>query len=70
LLLSWPLKKEETPQIREASPAPETFAIMIAFTFALFIVSFAFKRGKVTRIEGGLLVSAFAAYLYMLYLQA
>ncbi len=46
------------------------FPIMIAFTFALFIVSFAFKRGKVTRIEGGMLVSAFAAYLYMLYLQA
>ncbi|MDQ6986790.1 MAG: calcium/sodium antiporter [Mariprofundaceae bacterium] len=54
--------------------APEAllrdFPIMIAFTIALFVVSFALKRGKVSRFEGFLLVSGFVAYLYMLYLQA
>jgi len=46
------------------------FPVMIAFTIALFVVSFALKGGKVNRIEGTLLVSGFVAYLYMLYLQA
>jgi len=43
---------------------------MLAFTVVLFIVSFGLKGGKVTRFEGGLLASAFVAYLYLLYLQA
>ncbi len=54
--------------------APEAlmrdFPIMIGFTIALFIVSFGLKGGRVTRFEGGLLGSAFAGYLFLLYLQA
>ena len=46
------------------------FPVMLAFTVVLFIVSFGLKGGKVTRFEGGLLASAFVAYLYLLYLQA
>jgi len=54
--------------------APEAlmrdFPVMLGFTIALFIVSFGLKGGKVTRLEGGLLGSAFAGYLFLLYLQA
>jgi len=46
------------------------FPIMLGFTIALFIVSFGLKGGKVTRFEGSLLSSAFAGYLFLLYLQA
>jgi len=54
--------------------APEAlmrdFPIMLGFTIALFVVSFGMKGGRVTRFEGGLLSSAFASYLFLLYLQA
>ncbi|MDQ6999246.1 MAG: calcium/sodium antiporter [Mariprofundus sp.] len=54
--------------------APEAlmrdFPIMLGFTFALFVVSFGLKGGKVTRFEGALLGSGFVAYLFLLYLQA
>lgn len=54
--------------------APEAlmrdFPIMLGFTFALFIVSFGLKGGKITRFEGSLLSSGFAGYLFLLYLQA
>ncbi len=56
--------------------APEAllrdFPIMIGFTIALFVVSFGLRKigGIVNRFEGGLLVSGFAAYLYLLYLQS
>ncbi len=43
------------------------FPIMLGFTLALFAVSFGLKRGRINRLEGGLLASAFAAYLYLLY---
>ncbi len=54
--------------------APEAllrdFPVMLAFTIALFVVSFGKKGGKINRFEGGLLAGAFAGYLYFLYLQA
>jgi len=54
--------------------APEAlmrdFPVMLGFTIALFVVSFGLKGGKITRLEGGLLSSAFAGYLFLLYLQA
>ncbi len=46
------------------------FPIMLGFTIALFMVSFGLKLGKVNRFEGALLLSGFAAYLYLLFLQA
>jgi len=46
------------------------FPIMLGFTVALFVVAFGFKKeGKITRFKGGLLVTGFASYLYLLYLQ-
>jgi len=54
-----------------ASPALlRDFPIMLAFTVALFVVSFGLKLGKVNRFEGALLLSGFAGYLYLLFLQA
>ncbi|MDX8404603.1 MAG: calcium/sodium antiporter [Mariprofundus sp.] len=56
--------------------APEAllrdFPIMIGFTIALFVVSFALKRdaGVINRYEGGLLVAGFSSYLVLLYLQS
>ncbi len=46
------------------------FPVMLAFTIALFVVSFGKKGGEINRFEGGLLAGAFAGYLYLLYLQA
>ncbi len=46
------------------------FPIMLGFTIALFMVSFGLKLGKVNRFEGALLLGGFAAYLYLLFLQA
>jgi len=56
--------------------APEAllrdFPIMLGFTIALFVVSFGLRKtgGTVTRLEGGLLVGGFAAYLYLLFMQS
>ncbi|NWF39016.1 calcium/sodium antiporter [Mariprofundus sp. NF] len=55
--------------------APEAlmrdFPIMLGFTIALLVVSLGFKvGGKINRFEGGLLLSGFVGYLYLLYLQA
>jgi len=48
------------------------FPVMLGFTAALFIVSFAIRKnaGVINRFEGGLLATAFAGYLFMLYLQS
>ncbi|NWF36904.1 calcium/sodium antiporter [Mariprofundus sp. KV] len=47
------------------------FPIMLAFTIALLVVSLGFKvGGKINRFEGGLLLSGFVGYLYLLYLQS
>ena len=45
--------------------------IMFAFTIILFITAYGFKRaGRINRYEGGLLLSSYVAYMYMLFLQA
>jgi len=48
------------------------FPIMLGFTIAMFVVSFGLRKtgGVVNRFEGGLLLSGFAGYLYLLYLQS
>ena len=46
------------------------FPIMLAFTIALFVVSFGLKQGRINRFEGVLLLGGFIAYLYLLFLQA
>jgi len=54
-----------------ASPALlRDFPIMLGFTIALFVVSFGLKLGRVNRFEGALLLSGFAGYLHLLFLQA
>ena len=55
--------------------APEAlmrdFPIMLGFTIALLVVSMGFKvGGKINRFEGGLLLSGFVGYLYLLFLQS
>lgn len=47
------------------------FPWMIGLTLALFLISFGFRGpGRIGRIEGGLLVVAYGAYLVMLYFSA
>lgn len=47
------------------------FPWMIGLTLALFVVSFGFRGpGRIGRIEGGLLVVAYGAYMVMLYFSA
>jgi len=62
--------------IQPGAFAPEAllrdFPIMLGFTIALFVVSFGLRKagGTITRVEGCLLLSGFAAYLYLLFLQS
>ncbi|WP_038249728.1 calcium/sodium antiporter [Ghiorsea bivora] len=45
--------------------------IMFAFTVVLFLMAYGYKRaGRITRWEGGILLSSFSGYLYLLYLQS
>ncbi|HID36486.1 MAG TPA: calcium/sodium antiporter [Ghiorsea sp.] len=45
--------------------------IMFIFTAALFLVAYGFRGvGRITRLEGGVLLSGYIGYLYLLYLQA
>ena len=45
--------------------------IMFVFTVALFLMAYGYKKaGRVTRWEGGILLSSFSAYLYLLYIQS
>jgi len=46
------------------------FPIMLLFTVALVILTMGSKSHSIGRFKGSLLVSSFAAYLYLLYLQA
>ncbi len=47
------------------------FLVMLAFSLALLVMAYGFKKvGRITRMEGSLLLSSFMAYLYVLYLQA
>lgn len=58
------------PGTFDASILSRDLPVMFAFTAALFVVAFSMKgKGKVTRIEGGLLLSVFCAYLTVLVLQ-
>ncbi|MDQ6992252.1 MAG: calcium/sodium antiporter [Mariprofundus sp.] len=56
--------------------APEAlirdYPIMIGFTIAMLLISFSFKKHcyRIKRFEGSLLTAAFAAYLFMLYLES
>jgi len=44
--------------------------IMFGFALALFVIVYGYKRvGKINRIAGGVLLTSFSAYLYLLYLQ-
>ncbi len=44
---------------------------MVALTLALFVMAYGFRGpGKIKRVEGGLLLSAYGYYLYTLYLSA
>jgi len=55
----------------DAATLTRDFPVMLAFTAALFVVAFSLKgKGKVTRVEGGVLLSGFCAYLTVLVLQA
>jgi len=45
--------------------------VMFVFTVALFVMAYGFKKaGRINRVEGGMLLTGFSAYMYMLYLQA
>ncbi len=45
--------------------------IMFMFTAALFLVAYGFRgAARITRVEGGVLLSGYIGYLYLLYLQA
>ena len=47
------------------------FPVMLLFSIILFIAAFGFRAaGKINRLEGVLLTCGYAAYLYLLYLQA
>ncbi|MCF6324924.1 MAG: calcium/sodium antiporter [Gammaproteobacteria bacterium] len=48
------------------------YPVMIGLTIALFLMAYGFrgKDGKINRVEGGLLLSAFCGYMYWLYLVA
>ncbi len=48
------------------------YPVMIGLTIALFLMAYGFrgKDGKINRVEGGLLLSAFCGYMYWLYLAA
>jgi len=48
------------------------YPMMIGLTIALFLMAYGFrgKDGKINRVEGGLLLSAYCGYMYWLYLSA
>ena len=47
------------------------YAVMFVFCVALFVMSYGFKRpGRINRLEGGVLLSGFIAYMIVLYFTA
>ena len=47
------------------------FPLMLGLTLALFVMAFGFRgQGRISRFEGGLLLTAYFAYLYVLYLSS
>ncbi|MDQ7002240.1 MAG: calcium/sodium antiporter [Ghiorsea sp.] len=55
----------------DASILERDIPIMFGFTIALFLMAYGYKKaGKITRWEGGILLSSFSTYLYFLYIQS
>jgi len=60
-----------SPDVFDTSILNRDIPIMFIFSIALFITAYGFKAaGRITRVEGGLLFSAYIAYMYVLFLQA
>jgi len=56
------------PQIFDAEALYRDMPVMFAFTFVLFLAAYGFRGpGRINRIEGGVLLSGFCAYLLLLY---
>lgn len=56
------------PHALDASVLERDFPVMIGLSIALFIMAYGFKKeGRINRIEGGLLLCAYAAYMAILY---
>lgn len=57
-----------SPTNLPASVLERDLPVMIGVTLALFVVAYGFRhRGRITRIEGGLLLACFAGYQLLLY---
>ena len=60
-----------SPGTFDAAILERDIPIMFVFTVALFVMAYGYKKaGCVTRWEGGILLSSFSAYLYLLYIQS
>jgi len=52
------------PSVLEPAVMQRDYPIVVALTLALFIMAYGFKgRGRVNRVEGGILLACFAAYM-------
>ncbi|MDX8397690.1 MAG: calcium/sodium antiporter [Mariprofundaceae bacterium] len=59
-----------SPGIFEAAALVRDWPIMLGFTILLLMTCLFWQRRVINRYEGGLMLSGFMAYLYLLYLQA
>ncbi|MDQ6965674.1 MAG: calcium/sodium antiporter, partial [Mariprofundaceae bacterium] len=56
------------PQVLDAQVLSRDVPVMFVFTVVLFFMAYGFRGpGRINRIEGGLLLSGFCAYLLLLY---
>ena len=56
------------PHILDASVLSRDFPVMIGLSVSLFVMAYGFKGpGRVSRVEGALLLMAFMAYMGMIY---
>lgn len=67
LLAVMPLPGLILPFHFDPSVLTRDFAIMVGFTFALYVFSRIVSKGKVDRLEGCILLTGYAAYLGLLY---
>jgi cation:H+ antiporter len=52
------------PSVLDPAVMQRDYPIVVALTFVLFIMAYGFKgRGRVNRVEGGILLACFAAYM-------
>jgi cation:H+ antiporter len=52
------------PSLMDEAVVHRDYVVVVAFTIALFVMAYGFKgRGRVSRLEGGLLLTGFAAYM-------